>query len=131
MLRLDFFGLLLTLFFLGPKHWRWGLAAAGVALVTTVLFLVVWKADLVAYTMGGLFTQVELASRSLGTLLAALVGPFAVYAVAKIMAWRPMGQVGWLRQILPWSELENPAAGTFAKYALLSALFALVKVLGR
>mgnify|MGYP000867214662 CR=1 FL=1 len=112
MLRLDFFGLLLTLFFLGPKHWRWGLAAAGGALVTTVLFLVVWKADLVA-------------------LLAALVGPFAVYAVAKIMAWRPMGQVGWLRQILPWSELENPAAGTFAKYALLSALFALVKVLGR
>jgi hypothetical protein len=38
-----------------------------------------------------------------------------------------MGEAGWWNQILPWSELENPMAGTFAKYALLAALFALFK----
>lgn len=127
MLRLDILGLLLSLFFLGPRYWRWSLAAAGVALAATLLALVVWKADLVAYTMGGLFTQVELGGSRFYALLAGLPGPFACYAAAKLMAGRPMGQAGWLRQILPWSELENPAAGTFAKYALLSALFALIK----
>lgn len=129
MLRLDILGLLLTLFFLGPKHWRWSLAAAGVALVATLLFLIVWQTDLIAYTMGGLFSQLELNNNSFTGLLAGLVGPFACYAVAKFIAWRPMGKTGWLKQLLPWSELENPRAGTFAKYAILSVLFALVKLL--
>lgn len=129
MLRLDVFGILLTLFFLGPRHWRWSLAAAGVAWVSTLLFLLVWKADLVAYTMGGLFTQVELKGGSLGTLLASLPGSFVCYAAARLKTQRPMGDAGWLKQILPWSEIENPMAGTFAKYALLSALFALLKTL--
>ncbi len=129
MLRLDILGILLSLFFLGPRNWRWSLAAAGVALAATLLFLVVWRADLTAYTMGGLFTQVELGGSRFSALLAGLPGPFACYAVAKFMAGRPMGQAGWLRQILPWNELENPAAGTFAKYALLSAVFCLIKTL--
>lgn len=127
MLRLDVIGILLSLFFLGPKNWRWSLAAAGVAWASTLLLLLVWKTDLVAYTMGGLFTHIELAEGSLVTLLAALAGPFVCYAVARLTVRRPMGEAGWWNQILPWSELENPMAGTFAKYALLAALFALFK----
>lgn len=129
MLRLDVIAILLSLFFLGPKNWRWSLAAAGVAWVSTLLLLLVWKAELVAYTMGGLFTHVELEAASLGTLLAALAGPFVCYAVARLTARKPMGEAGWWKQILPWSEMENPMAGTFAKYALLAALFALFKAL--
>lgn len=129
MLRLDILGILLTLFFLGPKHWRWSLAAAGVAFTATVFLLVVWQAELVAYTNGGLFSQMELAEGKFSSLLAALPGSFSCYTVAKLIAWRPMGQAGWLKQLLPWSPLENPAAGTFAKYALLSALFSLFKAL--
>ena len=130
MLRLDILGILLSLFFLGPRNWRWSLAAAGVALVATFLTLLVWPADLTAYTMGGLFTQVELGGGPIGSLLAGLAGPFACFAAAKFIVRKPMGKAGWLRQILPWSELENPAAGTFAKYALFSAMFCLVKTIG-
>ncbi|HBS92686.1 MAG TPA: hypothetical protein DEA85_01600, partial [Firmicutes bacterium] len=86
VLRLDILGILLSLFFLGPRNWRWSLAAAGVALAATLLFLVVWRADLTAYTMGGLFTQVELGGSRFSALLAGLPGPFACYAVAKFMA---------------------------------------------
>ena len=71
MLRLDILGLLLSLFFLGPRHWRWSLAAAGVAFASTVILLLVWQAELVAYTNGGLFSQMELAEGKISSLLAA------------------------------------------------------------
>lgn len=129
MLRLDFLGLLISLFLLGPKHWRWSLAAAGVALTATVLTLIVWRADLTAYTMGGIFTQVDLAGGRWPGLILGLAGPFACYTVARFAAKRPMGQTGWLRQILPWSELENPMAGTFAKFAVLAGVFSILKEL--
>lgn len=129
MLRLDFLGVLLSLFLLGPRQWRWSLLAAGVALVSTVLTIIVLRVDLAAYTMGGVFTQVDLGGSRRVTLLIGLAGPFTCYAVARLMKRRPMGEGGWLKQILPWSVLENPVEGTFAKYALLTAVFSLIKVL--
>lgn len=129
MVQLDILGVLLTVFCLGPKNWRWGLIATGISLAATLLTLIVLKAGLVAYTMGGLFTQVELADSPFWALLFALSGPFACYATAKIMVWRPMGQSGWLKQLLPWSELENVGAGTLAKYALFTAVFCTLNAL--
>jgi len=127
MLQLDLLGILLSLFLLGPRHWRWSLAAVGAALTATVLTIILLRVDLTAYTMGGLFTQVELEGGRLATLLVGMAGPFACYSVAKLITLRPMGEAGWLKQILPWSNLEKPMAGTFAKYALLSAIFSLIK----
>jgi len=127
LLKLDFLGILFSLFLLGPRHWRWSLAAVAVAITATVLILIIWRVELTAYTMGGLFTQVELTGGRLSTLLLGLSGPFACYTVARFMDRRPMGESGWLKQILPWSELENPIAGTFAKYALLTAIFSVIK----
>lgn len=127
MLRLDILGLMLSVFILGPKYWRWSLAAAGVGLTATLLTLVVWRVNLTAYTMGGVFTQVELEGGRLGALLVGSAGSFASYAVARFICSKPMGESGWIKQILPWSELENPVAGTFAKYALLTAVFNIIK----
>ncbi|GEM_PF-1274834 len=127
LLRLDIFGLLLSLFLLGPRQWRWSLAAAGVALAATILTFLVLRVEVTAYTMGGVFTQVELGGGRLGNLALGLAGPFACYAVARLKAGRPMGEAGWLRQLLPWSRLENPLAGTFAKYALLAAVFNIIQ----
>ena len=127
MLKLDLAGVLFSLFVLGPRQWRWTLAAVAVAKLATLLTLIVWRVELTAYTMGGLFTQVELNGGPLSALLIGLAGPFACYAVAKLKARRPMGERGWFKQLLPWSELENPMAGTFAKYALLAALFSVFK----
>lgn len=81
-----------------------------------------------AYTMGGLFAQVDLDGGRLTRLIIGSTGPFACYAVARLCSRRPMGEHGWLKQILPWSELENPMAGTFAKYALLAAIFNILKI---
>lgn len=128
-MRIDFLGILLSVFLLGPRQWRWSLAAAGVSLLATVLTIVVLRIDLAAYTMGGVFTQVDLGSGSLSTLLLGQAGPFACYSVARLKKRHPMGEKGWLKQILPWSALENPLEGTFAKYALLTAVFSVLKVL--
>ncbi|MGI6364732.1 MAG: hypothetical protein ACOX2G_03150 [Bacillota bacterium] len=129
MLRLDFLGILLSLFLLGPRQWRWSLAAAGVSLLATLLTIIVLRVDLAVYTMGGVFTQVDLGNGRLVTLLIGLAGPFACYSIARLKKRRPMGEKGWLRQILPWSPLENPMEGTFAKYALLTAVFSIIKIL--
>ena len=129
MLRLDILGILVTLFLLGPRNWRWSLGAVAVAKLTTVLMMVVWQVDLTVYTMGGLFTQMELAGGRLTTLILGLVGPFACYAVARMTVRYPMGEAGWLRQSLPWSTLEHPMAATFAKYAMLSAAFSIFRAL--
>ena len=59
LLRLDIFGLLLSLFLLGPRQWRWSLAAAGVALAATILTFLVLRGGSDLYH-GGVFTQVEL-----------------------------------------------------------------------
>lgn len=129
MLNLDFLGILLSIFLLGPRQWRWSLAAVGVSLLATVLTIIVLRVDLAAYTMGGIFTQVELGKGRLVTLLLSQAGPFACYSVARLKTRRPMGEKGWLRQLLPWSVLENPMEGAFAKYALLTAVFSAIKVL--
>lgn len=127
MVRLDILGILLTLFLMGPKYWRWSLGAVGISMAATLLLLIILKSDLIAYTMGGLFTQVELKDSPLWALLFGFFGPLASYTVAKFIAWRPMGEAGWSKQLLPWSELENTGAGTLAKYALLAALFSAIK----
>lgn len=127
MVQLDILGIFLTLFILGPKYWRWSLGAVGISMVATLLLLIIFRADLIVYTMGGLFTQVELRDSPFWALLLGLAGPFASYTVAKIIAWRPMGETGWSKQLLPWSELENIGAGTLAKYALLAAVFSAIK----
>lgn len=129
MLRIDFLGILVSLFLLGPRQWRWSLAAAGVSLLATVLTIIVLRVELAAYTMGGIFTQVDLDKGPLVTLLLSQVGPFVCYSVARLKKRCPMGEQGWLRQILPWSTLENPMEGAFAKYALLTAVFSAIKVL--
>ena len=127
MLRLDILGILISVFLLGPRNWRWTLAAAGIAKLTTILMLMVWRVELTAYTMGGLFTQVDTAGR-FTSIIIALSGPFACYAVARLAVVQPMGSSGWLKQLLPWSELEHPMAATFAKFGLLAGVFSLVKV---
>jgi|SRR5690554_3329357 len=129
MLRLDILGILISLFLLGPRNWRWSLAAAAVTMVATCAALLVWRVELVAYTMGGIFTQVDLTGGRLGALLLGYSGPFACYAVARLSCHRPMGEIGWLRQLLPWSKLENPMAGTFAKFALLTAIFITIQAI--
>jgi len=97
------------------------------ALLSTLLVLIVWRVDLAAYTMGGLFTQVDAQGGRLTRLAVGLTGPFVCYAAARLKARRPMGDRGWLKQMLPWSELEHPMAGTFAKYAFLAAVFNILR----
>ena len=126
MLRLDFLGILVSVFLLGPKNWRWSLWAAAVAKITTVLILVLWRVDLAAYTMGGLFTEVDMVGGRLPTFVLGLMGPFVCYGVARMTVRHPMGKAGWLKQILPWSELDHPMAATFAKYAMLAAIFNII-----
>lgn len=130
MVRLDIAGVVFTLFLLGPRNWRWSLAAIGVGKLATLLILVLWRVPLAAYTMGGMFTQVDLEGGGVfSTLVITLTGPFCCYTVARLATSSPLGDEGWWNQLLPWSELSHPMAATFAKYALLSGLFGVGKLI--
>lgn len=128
MVRLDIVGILFSLFLLGPRNWRWSLAAMAVGKLATLITLVLWRLPLAAFTMGGLFTQIELEANFISALVVTGAGPFFCYTVARLAASRPLGDREWWKQLLPWSELAHPMAATFVKYAMLSGLFGVYKL---
>ncbi|MTI94838.1 MAG: hypothetical protein FH749_05030 [Firmicutes bacterium] len=126
MVRLDVLGILLTVFLLGPANWRWSLLAMAIAKGATLLLLVFGQAPVIAYTMGGMFNQLELDGQLVKAILLIFAGPVACYSFVRFQTSRPFGDKNLFAQLLPWSELENPLRVTVVKYALFSALFNIV-----
>lgn len=130
MIRLDLLGILLTLFLLGPRYWRHSLVAVGLGALATLVVLLFWQVPLAAFTIGGIFSQVEPHRAWFRGLVAALAGPFVCYSVARMRSRDPLATSygGW-DWLMPWNEPREPLAAALAKYGVLAAIYVLYKLI--
>ncbi|HHV72675.1 MAG TPA: hypothetical protein GXX38_08725 [Clostridia bacterium] len=132
MLQLDLIGLFITLLFLGPQNIFYVFIAILIHEIGRLVFLILIKSPVEAVVTGGILNSTVLATAEPITisLLITLAGPFFCMITSLFIFRMKKKFLKNINEFInPFCKLDNPWAVINFRFAILSTIFGIIKLL--